>query len=80
MTTYRSDDVLVGLIGIAILCWIGWIIVRGFRNAELPIGRGQVRRDERPGAFNVLLGLYFIAAAVVGFIALDLLFGIRSRA
>jgi hypothetical protein len=45
----------------------------------LPIGRGYVRRDERRGAFGVLLGFYVISALVVGLIGLDLLLGLNLK-
>jgi hypothetical protein len=79
MTTFRSEETLVGIIGLALLPWIAWTIRRAFREERLPIGRAYVRRDERPGAFRVLLGLYAVAGLLVAFIALDLLFDIRSR-
>jgi uncharacterized membrane protein len=73
MITSRSDDLLVGIIGLALLPWIGWTLHRGLRAGRLPIGRTYVRRDERRGAFNMLLALYAMAAVVVAYIALDLL-------
>jgi hypothetical protein len=78
MITSRSDDLLVGIIGLGLIPWIGWTLRRGLRDGRLPIGRAYVRRDARRGAYNVLLGFYLIAMLVVGFIGLDLIFGLRS--
>jgi hypothetical protein len=77
MTTFLSEELLVGLIGLGLIPWIGWIVRRGLRLGMLPIGRAYVRRDERRGAFNVLLGLYFAAALLVAFISLDLIVEVR---
>ena len=73
MTTSRSEDLLVGIIGLGILPWIVWTVRRGVRSGALPLGRAYVRRDERRGAFNALLGLYLAAALLVAFISIDLL-------
>jgi hypothetical protein len=78
MTTSLSEELLVGLVGLALIPWIGWTIRRGLRQGALPIGRAYVRRDERRAAFNVLVGLYLTAAVLVAFICADLLLGIAS--
>ena len=78
MTTFRSENVLVGLIAAAVVPWIGWTLARGLREGRLPIGRAYVRRDERQGPFNLLLAFYVVAALMAAVIALDLLFGLRA--
>jgi hypothetical protein len=78
MTTSLSEELLVGLVGLALIPWIGWTVRRGLRQGALPIGRVYVRRDERRAAFNVLLGLYLAAAVLVAFICADLLLEIAS--
>ena len=77
MTTFRSENVLVGLIAAAVVPWISWTLSRGLRDGKLPIGRAYVHRHERRGAFNLLLALYIVAALMAAIIALDLLFGLR---
>ena len=79
MITSRSDDLLVGLIGLGLLPWIGWTLHRGMRDGRLPIGRTYVRRDERRGAYRMLLTLYVAAALLVAYITLDLLFDVKPR-
>ena len=73
MTTFRSEDVLVGLVALGLVPWIGWTVQRGLRAGRLPIGRGHVARAERPGAFNALLAAYGLAAVGAAAIGLDLL-------
>jgi hypothetical protein len=79
MTTFRSEDVLVGLIAFAAVPWILWVLARGKRDQRLPIGRGHVRQDERPGAFRVLFLFYIVAAALMLFISIDLMLGLGAR-
>jgi hypothetical protein len=79
VTDFQGEDMLVGLVAAGLVFWILLTLARGRREARLPIGRGYVRRDERPGAYRALLALYAAAALLVAFIALDLLFNIRMR-
>jgi uncharacterized membrane protein len=72
-----GGDLLVGLIALALVPWMIWTMVRGWRDGRLPIARSHVVRAERQGAFHVLLGLYGLALLLVAAIAVDLLFGIR---
>ena len=76
MTTSRSEDLLVGIIALALVPWSIFIIRRGLRTGKLPIGRGYVFRAERAAPFNVLLLFYAIVAAGALYISVDLLFGI----
>lgn len=70
---------LVGLIAFATVPWIISILVRGRRDQRLPIGRGYVREDERPGAYRVLLLVYMVCAALMLFVSVDLMLGLRAR-
>ena len=81
MTTFPSEDGLVGLIALALIPWIGWTVRRGLKDGKLPIGRSYVRRDERRGAYRALLTLWVVMALISAMIGLDLLFGfdLRSR-
>jgi len=78
MTTFRSEEALVGIIALAAVGWIAWIIRRGLRDLRLPIGRGHVDRAERPDVFHALTAFYIAAALLMAFIGLDLLIGITS--
>jgi len=44
----------------------------------LPVGRGYVRREERPGPFRALLASYVVAILLMAFIGIDLIFGLTS--
>ena len=79
MTIFPSEELIVGLIAFAAVPWILWVLVRGRRDQRLPIGRGHVRMDERPGAFRVLFLFYVAAAAMMLFISLDLMLGLGAR-
>ena len=79
MTTFRSDETLVGIISLGAVAWIVWILVRAARDARLPIGKSQILRGERPVAFGALFALYVAAALGMTFIGLDLLFGLTGR-
>ena len=79
MTISRSEDLLVGIIAFGALAWIVWILVRGVRDRQLPIGKSRIASSDRPGAFQTLFVFYVGAGLMMGFIALDLIFGIAPR-
>ena len=72
----RSEDLLVGLIGLALLPMIAWRIVRGVRTGRLPLYRTYTTREEGAGKFNALLALHALSFVLVATIAADLLFGV----
>lgn len=77
--TGSADELLVGTLCLLVVVpWIAWTIWRGFKQGALPIGRGYVRRDERPGPFKALLASYVVAILLMAFVGLDLLFGFTS--
>ncbi|HWT12353.1 MAG TPA: hypothetical protein VN231_06340 [Allosphingosinicella sp.] len=78
MAVFRSEETLVGLIALAAVPWIIWILVRALRDGRLPIGKGEVL-SERPAAFRILFALYAVAAGAMGFIGFDLLLGMTGR-
>ena len=73
------DELLVGLICLAVVPWLALRLRRGLAEGKLPIGRAYVLRAERAGAFHVLFGVYMLAALGMAFIGLDLLFGLTGR-
>ena len=79
MTTYRSEDLLVGLISLALLPLIGMRILRGLREGRLPAYRTYVRRDESAAKFAVLMGMHVISFLLVAAIAADLLLSLDLR-
>ena len=72
-----TEDVLVGLVALGVVPWIYWTVRRGLRDGRIPLGRIHVVRDERPRVFIALLWSYAFAAALMAYIALDLLSGGR---
>jgi hypothetical protein len=79
MSGVRSEETLVGIIALAATGWIAWILVRAIRDGRLPIGKGEVLRSGRPGAFGTLFALYAAAGAGMAFIGLDLIVGLTGR-
>jgi hypothetical protein len=75
--TGSPDELLVGTLCLLVVVpWIAWTLRRGFKQGALPVGRGYVRRDERPGPFRALLASYVVAILLMAFIGLDLIFGL----
>jgi hypothetical protein len=77
MTTFRSEDVLVGLVALGLVPWIGWTLIRGLRSGRLPIGRAHLDRSERSGAFYALIFLYLAAAVLMAAIAAEYLLNLQ---
>ena len=75
MTTFRSEDLLVGFIALALLPLIAIRVFRGLRDGRLPIYRTYLRREENEAKFMALLGVHVLSFVVVAGIAVDLLVG-----
>ncbi len=75
----RPEDLLIGLVALALLPLIGWRVLRGLRDGRLPLYRTYVDRGERPARFDVLLALHVLSFFLIGAIALDLLFNLGLR-
>ena len=69
-----GEDLLVGLIALALLPLIGWRIRRGLKEGRLPLYRTYVERDEAGSKFGLLLALHALSFVLVAAIAADLLF------
>ena len=70
----RSEDLLVGIIGAALLPMIAWRIRRGLKEGRLPLYRTYLNREEAGSRFDLLLGLHALSFVLVALIAADLLF------
>ena len=70
----RSEDLLVGMIGVALLPLIAWRIRRGLKEGRLPLYRTYVDRDEAGSKFGLLLALHVLSFILVALVAADLLF------
>ena len=74
-------DLLVGLVGVALLPLIGLRLWRGLRDGRLPLYRTYLTRSDGRGKFAVVAALHALALILVAGIAADLLFnlGIREK-
>ena len=75
----NNENVLVGLIALALVALIGWRIVRGVRSGRLPLYRTYAEREHDAAKFNALLALHAVSLVLVAFIAADLLLGLGFR-
>jgi hypothetical protein len=79
MTTFRSEDVLVGLVGLVLLPLIANRVLRGLREGRLPVYRTYLLREDGEAKFMALLGLHVVSFFIVGLIAADLLLNLGIR-
>lgn len=79
MTAYRYDDLLVGLVALALVPLIGLRILRGFREGRLPVYRAYLSRAESGSRFGVLMALHILSLIIVSLVAADLLFNLGLR-
>ena len=78
--TFQGENILVGLVALALLPVIGWRIWRGIKYGQLPLYRTRIDRAEAGAAkFNFLLGLHLLVMLVIAVIAVDLLFGLGLK-
>ena len=78
MTISRSEDLLVGLIGLVLMPLIARRLVRGLRDGRLPLYSSYIGREE--GArFKVLIAIHALSFLLVAVISADLLFGLGLR-
>jgi hypothetical protein len=75
----RPEDMLVGLVALALVPVIGWRIYKGVRDRRLPIYRTTLDRAGGAAKFNVLLGLHALAFLLIALVAADLLFGLGLK-
>ena len=70
----RSEDLLAGMIAVALLPMIAWRIRRGLKEGRLPLYRTYLSRDEAGSKFGLLLALHALSFVLVALIAADLIF------
>jgi hypothetical protein len=75
----RSDDLLVGLLALALLPLIAWRVARGLREGRLPLYRTYRNRADSRARFNVLLAFHMLSLLLVALVAADLLLGFHLR-
>ncbi len=74
-----NENLLVGLIALALLPLIALRIRRGLREGRLPIYRAYQDRADSPARFNVMLALNVLAFLLIALVAADLLLGLGLR-
>jgi hypothetical protein len=75
----RSDELIVGLVALALLPLIALRIRRGLREGRLPVYRTYHERAQSAAKFNFLLALHALSFVLIALVALDLLFGLGLR-
>lgn len=78
--TFQGENILVGLVALALVPVIGWRIWRGLKDGQLPLYRTRIDRAEAGAAkFNFLLGLHVLVMLVIAVVAVDLLLGLGLK-
>ena len=74
-----SENLVVGLIALALLPVIGWRIWRGVTQGQLPLYRTRIDRSVGAAKFNFLLGLHALLFLLIAVVAADLLLGLGLK-
>jgi hypothetical protein len=77
--SFRGENILVGLVALALLPAIGWRIWRGIKYGQLPLYRTRIDRDVGAAKFNFLLGLHVLLFLLIAVVAADLLLGLGFK-
>ena len=77
--TSSGENLLVGLIALALLPVIGWRIWRGVKYGQLPLFRTRIDRSVGAAKFNFLLGLHVLIFLLIAVVAADLLLGLGLK-
>ena len=77
--SFEGENILVGLVCLALVFLIAARMVRGVRTGRVPLYRTYVDRSEGEAKFFSLLALHGISLLLMGFIAADLLLGLGFR-
>jgi len=74
-----TENLLVGLIALALLPVTAWRIWRGVKQGELPLYKTRIGRSAGAGKFNFLLGLHALIFLLIAVVAADLLLGLGLK-
>jgi len=75
----QGENILVGLVALALLPLIALRIWRGVRDGRMPIYRAYHDRADSAAKFNVLLALNVVAFLLIALVAADLLLSLGLR-
>lgn len=77
--TFHGENLLVGLVALALLPVIGWRIWRGLKDGHLPVYRTHHRRADSRSKFAVLVALHALSFLLIALVAADLLLGLGLK-
>ena len=77
--TFNGENLLVGLIALALLPAIGWRIWRGLKHGQLPLYKTRIDRSAGGGKFTFLLVLHVLIFLLIAVVAADLLLGLGLK-
>ncbi|MEA3066216.1 MAG: hypothetical protein QOJ27_2677 [Sphingomonadales bacterium] len=77
----KGEDLLMGLLALALVPLIASRLWRGVRDGRLPVYRTYLTREAGQRRFGLLLALHALSLVLIAAIAADLLFnlGIREK-
>jgi hypothetical protein len=79
MSATRPEDMIAGLLALALVPLIALRIVRGLREGRLPIYRTYHERAQSRSKFAILLVLHTLTLLIMLVVAADLLLGLGLR-
>jgi hypothetical protein len=74
-----NENLLVGLVCLALVPLIALRIWRGLRTGRLPVYRTYLERDGDAGKYYALLAVHAASLVLIAVIAADLLLGLNLR-
>ena len=74
-----NENLLVGLVALALVPLIGLRILRGVRTGRMPVYRTYLDREASGGKFYALLAVHALSLVIIALIAADLLLGLNLR-
>ena len=77
--TPSGENLVVGLIALALLPVIGRRIWRGVTHGQLPLYRTRIDRSVGAAKFNFLLGVHVLLFLLIAVVAADLLLGLGLK-
>ncbi|MBA3835065.1 MAG: hypothetical protein M3448_01155 [Pseudomonadota bacterium] len=77
--SFQGENILVGIVCLALVPLIVARMLRGVRTGRLPLYRTYLERDGDQAKFYSLLALHGISLLLIAFIAADLLLGLGFR-
>ena len=77
--TFEGENLLVGLVALALVPLIGVRVLSAVRTGRVPLYRTYLERSDDESKFFALVAAHVVSLALVAFIAADLLLGLGFR-